>query len=75
MKVSDTRLDKRDDIRKALEEGAAVYADCQNLPERIPVKDVKISEGILRVRLMEGWRVPTNVYISTPSIKREGNTL
>jgi hypothetical protein len=66
MKPSDTHLTKKADIATALAQGAAVFADCMNLPERLPVKDVKTSEGILRVRVLEGWRVPFAVYISSP---------
>lgn len=64
MKPSDSRLMKSSEIKEALEQGAHVYADCMNLPERLPVKDAKMSGGILRVQLLEGWRVPFCVYIS-----------
>lgn len=46
--------------------GAPVFADCPDLPERLPVKDVKVSHGLLNIRILEGWRVPVAVYISEP---------
>jgi len=65
LKDYDTRLYKREEILKALKIGEPVYADVPELPERLPVREVKISGGLLRVRLLEGWRVPMQVYIST----------
>lgn len=65
VKPSDVRLDKKADIKSAIERGDLIYADCMGLPERLPVRDVKTSEGILRVRLLEGWRVPFCVYLSS----------
>lgn len=65
MNPSDQRLTKRADIRTAIDKGVAVYADCSNLPDRLPVRDVKMQDGILRVRLLEGWRVPFFVYVES----------
>lgn len=70
MKTADVRLSAKTEIIKALQDGAPVYADCPDLPERLPVKDVKLSQGLLKVRIMEGWRTPFHVYISHPTIKR-----
>ena len=64
MKDYDSRLYTREEIQKSLEDGAPVYADCHGLPERLPVRDVKKSGGILKVRLLEGWKVPYQIYIS-----------
>lgn len=68
MSPFDVRLTGRVEIAEAVKRGAPVFADCQNLPARLPVREVKVSQGILHVRLLEGWRVPACVYLSdTPS--------
>ncbi len=65
MKPTDTRLTKRADIRAAIDKGVPVYADVSDLPDRLPVRDVKVQDGILRIRLLEGWRVPFFVYVES----------
>lgn len=64
MKAFDVQLTSKTEIAEAVKRGALVFADCQNLPERLPVREVKTSHGILHVRLLEGWRVPACVYLS-----------
>lgn len=63
MKQSDAKLEGKAAILEALKRGTPVFADCDRLPERLPVKNVKTSNGIIRVLVAEGWRTPVNVYI------------
>lgn len=68
MRPGDTLLATKNEIRRALEQGAPVYADCLDLPDRLPVRDVMMRRGLLSIRVLEGWRAPVAVYISQPGL-------